>query len=201
MTCVYRGRMPRHATSFLPAVLLVLGTALLAGCSSNRVPAPVDLGDLRLEADLPDDYAPHEDAPLPAPSCVDALELLGPAGAARDEGLLLARVAPGAACPDEEAVNGRFPSWGAAEQLPAQVEPVELAIGNAYRFSVRYGHCTNDCRYDERPVTFVELPDGSTFFAIGYGVSPDLYEQMVDSLRRAGDTASSQPRRDLGHPA
>lgn len=183
MTCVYRWRMPRHTTSLRPAVLLALGTALLAGCSSERVPAPVDLGDLRLAADVPDDYGPHEDAPLPAPSCVDAQVLLGPAGAARDEGLLLARVAPGAACPDEEAVNGRFPSWGTAEQLPAQVEPVELAIGNAYRFSVRYGHCTDDCRYDDRPVTFVELPDGSAFFAVGYGVSPDLYEELVKSLR------------------
>jgi len=164
----------------LVAVLLAVATA--TACGPDQETRTIDLGTVRLELDAPAGWS-TDAATFGAPTCADAQTMLGRPGAS--EGLVISTATPETACPQQDPLNGRFPSWGSVDQLPDDAEPVALEVGDAYRFVVEYTECTNDCIRRDQVVTFVELPDGRTFFTVGIELAAARHDAMVESIRVA----------------
>ncbi|ROR93982.1 hypothetical protein EDD28_3411 [Salana multivorans] len=176
-----RPRRPRGARA---AVIAGLLTVALAACAPTVwEPVNVTVGDLELSLEAPRDST-VEDGSLGAPGCVDARASVY-AGSKVRSNLTIATASADGACPDERPLNGRFPSWGAVDQLPQDAVAVDLDVAagaSAYQFTVVYTECTNFCTDYDRPVTFVELADGRTFFTTGYELSDATLTRMVDSI-------------------
>ncbi|MGH3433006.1 MAG: hypothetical protein ACRDQB_09245 [Thermocrispum sp.] len=89
------------------------------------------------------------------------------------------------ACPDQDAVNGRFPTWDNASQLPDGTRPVGTPVGEGHGFSLDYTQCTNECHTFPYDVTFVELPGGGSFWVQASGIDDAELDAIVGSLRTA----------------
>lgn len=174
-------------------VAALAGSAALVGCSilggvTLTDTVTIDLGSVTLGVAAPAD---HElaDIAIGGPGCVDTAAFLE-VGPGRDH-VAFSTASPGLSCPEEQPLNGRFPSWASVEELPDGVTPVESEDGlpegsTVARFAVDYTECTNSCTTTTRPVAFVELPDGRTFFAVGFQVDTDVFDAMIASLRVTG---------------
>lgn len=86
-------------------------------------------------------------------------------------------------CPDEQALNGRFPTWAITDDLPADAKPVPTPSGEGHRFSFKYTQCTNECNQYDYDVMFVELPDQRSFWIQTSGVDPQTVDEMVASVK------------------
>lgn len=175
-------------------VAAVLATLLLTGCQAEGTPTPdpaeprteqvsVEFDTLALTLEVPvwlgSGRRENERARCPAdrhtwyknPSNADRAQLTV---ATTDAG-----------CPDEQALNGRFPAWHSADQLPADAEPVETPVGQGHRFPLKYTECTNECRSFDYTVIFVELDGGRSFWLQATGIERSVLDAVVDSLRLA----------------
>lgn len=85
-------------------------------------------------------------------------------------------------CPDEQAVNGRFPTWDSAGQLPDDAEPVTVPSGEGHRFSVDYTQCTNECNQYVYDYVFVELKDGRSYWVQSSDVDQETVDAIVTSI-------------------
>lgn len=85
-------------------------------------------------------------------------------------------------CPDEAAVNGRFPTWDSADQLPDGAEPVTVPSGEGHSFSVDYTQCTNECNQYVYDYVFVETSDGRSFWVQSSGVDQETLNAIVTSI-------------------
>lgn len=167
-------------------VALVLAAPLLAACDPPLTDdsTDVELGDLALTIAVPSTYE-IVDSAIGAPGCVDDAVVIS---VDTPGNVILATASPATACPDEQPLNGRFPSWGAVDQLPDGTTAATTGIdgATAYRFEVTYTECTNSCEDFDRQVTFVELDDGRTFFVVGRETADYRYEEMVSSITLTG---------------
>lgn len=93
--------------------------------------------------------------------------------------LFLGTAQPG--CPEAPAQNGRFPSWWAADELPDDATPVELAVGDGHRFAVVYTQCTNECYERGYDFLFIETA-GSTFWIGSFGIEDAVIDAMAESV-------------------
>ena len=110
-----------------------------------------------------------------------------PSGSSDDDELLFAGAAT-RGCPERQAVNGAFPTWATADDLPEDAKRVDASVGTAYRFSLRYTQCTNECYAATYRVYFIELPDGEephSFWLQAAHVDAKTLDQMVASIELA----------------
>ncbi len=90
------------------------------------------------------------------------------------------------ACPDEQSLNGSFPTWASVADLPHGRDelPVAGPLEAAYRFSLPYTQCTNECFERTYDVVFVTLVGSdSTFWVQSTGLDTDAVDAIIDSLR------------------
>ncbi|PWD51799.1 hypothetical protein C8046_15250 [Serinibacter arcticus] len=187
-------------THAVAALALVAGIAL-AGCDASPAPldprsepleVTVDLGPLAFTVEAPDDLStpdpddPAEDATA-VPGCWTASYELGgrlmPSGADDDSTRITFGVSQDG-CPDDSALNGRFPAWASTAQLPDDAELVDLGaqFASVHRFTVDYEQCTNECYGELYTVYFAELPGGETFFTYVAGLDETAAEEILATL-------------------
>lgn len=138
---------------------------------------PASLGAGRLDRDAVTGECAHEEhvwRRLPSDSSDDD-ELLFAGAATRG-------------CPERQAVNGAFPTWATTDDLPEDAKPVDAPVGTAYRFSLRYTQCTNECYSTDYQVYFIEVSDGGeprSFWLQAAHVDAGTLKQMVASIELA----------------
>jgi len=88
-------------------------------------------------------------------------------------------------CPDEQSVIGHFPTWASVGDLPPERQkvPVVAPKMTAYRFSIDYTQCTNECYARTYDVVFVTL-DGSeqTFWVQSTGLDIGAVDAILESV-------------------
>ncbi len=118
------------------------------GLSGQTREQRISLADLSLSADVPTELG----SPQPdhrTGDCPTSRESFGramPAGSTdHDPKLFFATTSE--PCPDEQSVNGHFPTWASVGDLPPDREKVSVVAPRmpAYRFSIDYTQCTNEC--------------------------------------------------------
>jgi len=85
------------------------------------------------------------------------------------------------ACPDQRSVNGSFPTWSRVGDPPPEREEVTAPapVKAAYRFSLDYDQCTNECYSRTYDVVFVTLEGTDRTFWIQ---STDVDTEVVDAI-------------------
>lgn len=178
-------------------VAAVLAGAALAGCSTGSPGTPteppgpepgpvqveIDFADLSLKLVVPGRFGAGELARRDYEECTQ--ERYGwrriPSGAADESELLFVGTTDNA-CPEQEAMNGRFPTWDSTDDLPEDAEPVTTPVGEGHRFSLDYTQCTNECATFDYDVVFVQLPKDQSFWIQSSGVDAGMIDGIVASI-------------------
>lgn len=157
--------------------------------SSTTQPEPpqrveVDFDGLSLSLEVPGRFGKGSATSRESDKCTHQQYGWGyiPSGADDDSELLFV-ASTTKPCPDEQAVNGRFPTWAFTGDLPDGAEPVDTALGEGHRFSLSYTQCTNECYDRTYDVVFVELPDKRSFWIQSSDVDSDTIDAMLESVR------------------
>lgn len=88
------------------------------------------------------------------------------------------------ACPETDPLNGQFPSWADAADLPEGAVEIALpGVPVAHRFSLVYTECTNSCTDYDRELALLEL-DGATVLASSTGMDADAFDRVLASVRQ-----------------
>lgn len=168
----------------LPVVTALAATALaLAGCIATPQPisVPIDLGGVQLDVSLPAS-AEMEEGAIAASTCADARQVVHLAG--DRQWVSFATTSPATACPDEEALNGRFPSWSSVDELPtdAVLDHPSPSFTSVHRFTVEYTECTNSCSRWPVEVAFLDLTNGAALIITGFNVEPGTFNEMLSTV-------------------
>ena len=155
------------------------------GLSGRTHEQRISLADLSLTADVPTELG----SPQPdhrTGDCPTSRESFGtiPTGSTdHDPKLFFATTSD--PCPDEQSVNGHFPTWASVGDLPPERQkvPVVAPTMTAYRFSIDYTQCTNECYARTYDVVFVTL-DGSeqTFWVQSTGLDIGAVDAILESV-------------------
>lgn len=157
------------------ALLAALGALALGGCVVQ--PPPIPLAPVATEVD-----GVTVTIDMPARLDVGDVSAVGDCAVARvllrmgDGFRSLVEVlatTPAVSCPDEDALNGRYPTWGPADPPPADAQPVDVpGATTAYRFSFEYTECTNSCTTVVQQVLLAVVDDEHAVMVLGVGTSP-----------------------------
>lgn len=192
-------------TSTVAAAVAALAATLLAGCSSGTTPgvpsdgltttttsstrpaepvrATMEFDGLTVEMTVPGRLGEGELRRMDLDECTrqDFSWGLTPSDAG-DPGELLAVSTTDRACPDEQAVNGRFPTWSTASQLPEDAAPTQTPVGEGHTFTLDYTQCTNECNDFTYDVVFVEAGGGKSFWIQSAGLDDATVNAMLSTL-------------------
>lgn len=189
----------RITTTF--AAVLLAG-AVLAGCSTGTPgtaaepsattttsdgpePGPIrveiDFADLSLKLAVPGRFGTGELSNRDYEECTQERYGWRSRGTA-DESEVLFVGTTDHACPEQQAVNGRFPTWDSTDDLPEGAEPVTTPVGEGHRFSLDYTECTNECTTFDYDVVFVQLPGDKSFWIQSSGVDTGTIDRIVASI-------------------
>ncbi|MBA3310103.1 MAG: hypothetical protein H0U28_08595 [Nocardioidaceae bacterium] len=154
----------------------------------------ISLGGAELTVEVPIGLGPPRDDSLTGTECPTTRATFGtlPSGSTDHDPKLFfgttSRACPDERRPTEPAIplNGSFPTWASVADLPPDRD--ELAVDGpleaAYRFSLPYTQCTNECYERTYDVVFVTLVGSdSTFWVQSTGLDADAVDAILDSLR------------------
>ncbi|MCH1882127.1 hypothetical protein [Agrococcus sp. ARC_14] len=169
------------------AIVAVTAIAALTGCmlappQDETVTVSLETADgqlLELEATIPGGAS--NSGPVAVSGCVDDAEAWELPFI--DRGIIsFATTSAATACPDDQPLNGRFPSWASAAELPASaVEVAVPGVQRAHRFALDYTECTNFCRSWPRELALLEL-DGATVLVAATGPDAERFDRLVASI-------------------
>lgn len=176
----------RPPSARLPLAAAALASvALLAGCFPLPPADEVVTVSLQTADGLPVELAATipggstDAGPVAVSGCVDdaqSWDLATPDGI-----VSFATTSAATACPDASPVNGGFPSWASAAQLPEGAAPITVAGVPAHRFDLDYTECTNFCTTWPRELALLEL-DGATVLIAATGPTPARFDAMLASI-------------------
>lgn len=169
---------------------LAAGAVLVLAALSGCVPLPpdastvqADLGTVQLEATLPGG-AVWRGAAAPS-SCLDAAaswELPG----AEHPIVTIATTSVATACPEQDALNGSFPTWATPADLPADARPIEVPVASeAYRLAISATICTNSCTTTVREAALLVLDEGPVL-VLSQSVSAERFDEILATIRVVG---------------
>lgn len=166
---------------------LAAGAVIALSALSACVPLPpaedtvlADLGTVQLEATVPGG-ARWIGAAAPT-SCLDAAaswELPG------DDAPIItfATTSAATACPEQDALNGSFPTWASAADLPPEARPIDVpAAREAHRFALDATVCTNGCTTTVRELALLTLDEG-TVLVLSQGWSAERFDELLATIR------------------
>lgn len=167
------------------ALLAVVGVLALGACVVAPPPIPEQAATIALSGrlvllDLPATAEVGDVTTQGECATSSATVSVGDA----DGGLLVAMTTtPEAACPDEEALNGRVPTWGPDDPLPADAVPVDVAGAiEAHRFAFDYTECTNSCTTMTREVLLAVVDDGLAVMLLTRAVDAATFDRWIESV-------------------
>ncbi|SDH19836.1 hypothetical protein [Agrococcus jejuensis] len=171
----------RRASALLAAVVALA----LAGCVVAPPPIPdrgaaIGLSGHLVLIDLP----PTAEVGDPMTQVVCATSSASVSIGDQDRGHIVAMTTTAdASCPDEEALNGRVPTWGPGDALPADAVPVDVAGAvEAHRFAFEYTECTNSCSTMTREVLLAVLDDDVAVMLLTRRVDAATFDRWVESV-------------------
>lgn len=171
----------RRASALLAAVLALA----LGGCIVPPPPIPdrevtIELDGHVVRMDLP----PTAEVGDPATQvdCATSSVSVSLGDAARGRIVAMTTTAE-ASCPDEEALNGRVPTWGPEDPLPADAVPVDVeGAVEAHRFAISYTECTNSCSTMTREVLVAVVDDDVAIMLLTRGVDAATFDRWLGSV-------------------
>ena len=169
-------------------LLAALGALALGGCVVQPPPIPpvptsVVVADTTVTVDVPP-VSEVVGQSTDAGECAIGSVRVRTGEASRDVLTVLATTAT-AACPDEEPLNGRYPTWGPTDALPADATPVDVpGAASAHRFAFDYTECTNSCTTVTREVLLAIVDDDLAVMVLSGDVGePGIVDAQLASVR------------------
>lgn len=134
---------------------------------------------VRLAATIP---GAGEQGTASVTSCVDDAVSWQVSG--HDAVVSFATTSAATACPETDPLNGQFPSWAEAADLPEGAVEIALpGVPVAHRFSLVYTECTNACADYGRALALLEFEDAAVLVA-STGQSDAAFDRLLASIRR-----------------
>jgi hypothetical protein len=166
---------------------LAAGAVVALAALSACVPLPpadeavlADLGTVQLEATVP---GGAESIGAAAPTvCLDAAASWRLPGV-DDPIVTFATTSATTACPEQDALNGSFPTWASPADLPQDARPVDVpAALEAHRLALDATVCTNGCTTTVREVALLVLEEG-TVLVLSQGMSAERFDDILATIR------------------
>lgn len=167
------------------ALLALAGALALAGCVPTPPPIPdretaIAVSGHVVRIDLPP-TAEVGDATTQG-ACATSSASVSVGDEAHGQ-IVAMTVTSETACPDEEALNGRMPTWGPDDAPPADAVPVDVeGAVTAARFSVEYTECTNSCSTMTREVLLAVVDDDVAILLVSRSVDAATFDRWIESV-------------------